>query len=138
MQFQPDPIPAHGPISIERRSTPRLRTSNEPARIAWKAGGLRMRTAPARLIDITTHGAGLVAHRPGELGQLVWLGVLSLPGEWVKATIRAAIRNGSQWKYHLAFCEPCPAGLLEEAVHGARSIRSSARCLVFEDDDDGF
>jgi hypothetical protein len=138
MRFQPDPIPAHGVITIERRSTPRHPTSSEPARIAWRAGGLRMHQAPARLIDITAYGAGLLAHRPAELGQLVWLGVTSLPGEWVKASIRAAIPRGSQWQYHVAFCEPCPAGLLEQALHGARSIRSSVRSLVFEDDDDVF
>jgi hypothetical protein len=97
-----------------------------------------MRTAPARLIDITGEGAGLMAHRPAELGQLIWLGITSLPGEWVKATIRAAIPRGEQWQYHVAFCEPCPAGLLEQAVHGARSLRSSVRFLVLEDDDDVF
>jgi hypothetical protein len=135
MWSEPDPQPAPGLVSIERRSISRLPTRDEPARIAWKAGGLRMGQAPARLIDITARGAGLLAQQPAQLGQLVWLGITSLPGEWVKATIRAAVPHGSQWQYHLAFCEPCPAGLLEQAIHGSPSIRDNFRSVIFEDDD---
>jgi hypothetical protein len=135
MRSHHDPEAAPGLVTIERRSTPRLPTSDEPAQIAWKAGGLRMRRAPARLIDITARGAGLLAQRPAQLGQLIWLGIASLPCEWVKATIRAAVPNGSQWQYHVAFCEPCPAGLLEQAIHGSPSIRDNFRSVIFEDDD---
>ena len=135
MWSEPDPKPAPGLVTIERRSTPRLLTSDEPARIAWKAGGLRMRRAPARLFDITARGAGLLAQQPAQLGQLVWLGITSLPCEWVKATIRAAVPRGSQWQYHVAFCEPCPAGLLEQAIHGSPSLRDNFRSVIFEDDD---
>jgi hypothetical protein len=135
MRSNHDPQAAPGLVTIERRSIPRLPTSDEPARIAWKAGGLRMGQAPARLLDITARGAGLLAPRPAPLGQLIWLGIASLPGEWVKGTIRAAIPKGSQWQYHVAFCELCPAGLLEQAIHGSPSIRDNFRSVIFEDDD---
>src|SRR5262245_55664359 len=138
MWSEPDPIPAPRSLATERRSTPRLPTADEPARIAWKSQGLRMHKAPARLIDITAVGAGLLAQQPAELGQLLWLGITSLPGEWVKATIRAAVPQGSQWQYHLAFCEPCPVGLLERAIIGERSIRESFRWRLFQDDDPDF
>jgi len=75
-----------------------------------------MHKVPARLIDITTQGAGFVAGRPAEPGQMLWLGFVSLPCEWVKATIRAAFPAGPQWRYHVAFCEPCPVGLLEHRL----------------------
>ena len=138
MWSEPDPQPAPGLVTIERRSIPRLRTSDEPAQIAWRAGGLRMGKAPARLLDITARGAGLLAQLPAQLGQLVWLGITSLPGEWVKATIRAAVPYWSQWHYHVAFCEPCPAGLLEQAIHVSPSLRDNFRSVVFEEDDDAY
>ena len=110
MWSEPDPLPAPRFPATERRSIPRLPAADEPARIAWKSEGLRMHQAPARLIDITTRGAGLLAPRPAALGQIFWLSLTSLPNEWVKATIRAALPQGSQWQYHLAFCEPCQIG----------------------------
>jgi hypothetical protein len=134
MLSQPDSIPAS--TSFERRSTPRLSTSGEPARIAWKEGGFRMHKVPARLIDITTEGAGLVAGRPAEPGQMLWLGFASLPCEWVKATIRAAFPDGPQWRYHVAFCEPCPVGLLERATTLAHRARAALSSGILQDDDD--
>jgi hypothetical protein len=94
-----------------------------------------VRRAPARLIDITTRGAGLVTHRPAEFGQTVWLGVEALPCEWVRAIIRAVSPDGSQWRYHLAFCEPCPVGLLEQATTGAPRGETPL-ALVLHDDEE--
>jgi hypothetical protein len=100
----------------ERRLLPRLLASDEPARLAWKEEGLRVYKSPARLIDISANGAGLLVARPAEPGQVVWLGIASLPWEWVKATIRATFPDFGCWRYHVAFCEPCPVGLLEQAT----------------------
>jgi hypothetical protein len=100
----------------ERRSMLRLPASGGLARIAWKEGGLRMCKAPARLIDITANGAGLLAARPAQSGEVLWLGMASLPWEWVKATIREAFPFGPRRRFHIAFCEPCPVGLLEAAI----------------------
>ncbi len=72
--------------------------------------------APARLIDITANGASLLAARPAQSGQVLWLGMASLPWEWVKASIRGAFPVGPRRRYHVAFCEPCPVGLLEAAI----------------------
>jgi hypothetical protein len=101
---------------IERRSLPRLPASSEPARIAWKAGGSRRCKEPAHLIDVHENGAGIIAARPGKPGEVLWLGMASLPCEWVKAIIRGEFPDGSRWRFHLAFCEPCPVGLLEEMI----------------------
>jgi hypothetical protein len=134
MVSQPDSIPAS--TSFERRSVPRLSTCGEPARIAWKEEGFRMHKEPARLIDITAQGAGLVAGRPAETGQMLWLGVASLPCEWVKATIRAAFPDGPRWRYHVAFCEPCPVGLLERATILAQRPQAEFSSGIFQDNGD--
>jgi hypothetical protein len=134
MLSEPDSIPVF-PL-FERRSIPRLSTSGEPARIAWKEEGFRMHKVPARLIDITTQGAGFVAGRPAEPGQLLWLGFVSLPCEWVKASIRAVVPNGPQWRYHVAFCEPCPVGLLERATTLADRAQAALSSGILQDDDD--
>jgi hypothetical protein len=94
--------------------------------------------APARLLDITAQGAGLLSLGPADAGQVLWVGVVSLPCEWVKATIRAAIRQGTSWRYSLAFCEPCPAGLLERASAAAGEDREvHGFFLVLREDEDG-
>ena len=94
-----------------------------------------MHKVPARLIDITTQGAGFVAGRPAEPGQMLWLGFVSLPCEWVKATIRAAFPAGPQWRYHVAFCEPCPVGLLEHATTVAHRAQAALASGILQDDD---
>jgi hypothetical protein len=112
----PENDPAWVPSGTERRRLPRLAASDAAARIAWKAEGVRVYKAAARLIDITSLGAGFVALRPAEPGGVLWLGMASLPWEWVKVTIRAAVQGAHEWRYHVAFCEPCPPGLLEQAI----------------------
>jgi PilZ domain-containing protein len=104
------------PRLIDRRKTPRRPGSGEPARIAWRREGLRVCKASAHLIDITAHGACLLADRPAEPGDVLWVGMASLPWEWVKATVCAVSSDVRYWRYHLAFCEPCAAGLLERAL----------------------
>jgi hypothetical protein len=111
---QPDSVCV--PAFAERRRMPRIAASDAEARIAWKREGVRVCKASARLIDITEQGAGFVSERPAEPGEVLWLGMASLPWEWVKVTIRAVAPGAHEWRYHVAFCEPCPPGLLEQAV----------------------
>ena len=43
----------------------------------------------------------------------------AMPFEWVRARVRAvrSVRRGAlRWCLHLAFTEPCPVGVLEEAI----------------------
>jgi hypothetical protein len=120
----------------ERRSAPRFLASGEPARIAWKQQGLRVCKAPARLIDIATSGAGLVATRPAEPGEMLWLGVASLPWEWVKATVRAAWPDGTRWRLHVFFCEPCPMGLFEQAIGLSARRKEAPLYPILRNDDD--
>jgi hypothetical protein len=129
-----DPVTAS--LSADRRAEPRLTASDEPARIAWQEGCFKMGKAPARLIDITSQGAGLVTPRPGQLCKMLWLGIESLPCEWVKATIRAAVPIGLKWRYHLVFCEPCPVGLLERALLGSPPSRHHRFDLGLEEQED--
>src|SRR5262245_40456242 len=111
------------PVFIERRLLPRLTVAAQLARIAWKERPFHMGKAPAHLVDITAWRACLLTQRPAELGQPLCVGVESHPWEWVKATIREATPDGSLWRYHLAFSEPCPVGLLETIVATALSAR---------------
>jgi hypothetical protein len=135
MLSQPGSILRSTPI--ERRSMPRLSTSDTPARIAWKQEGLRVCKAPARLIDISENGASLFATRPAERGEVLWLGIASLPWEWVKATIRGTFPDGPRWRFHIAFCEPCPVGLLEEAIGpSARNQDVPSFRILWDNDDD--
>jgi hypothetical protein len=125
------------PAFTERRAVVRISASAEAARLAWKEGCFRMGNSPARLIDITANGACLLTQRPVELGQMLWLGVASLPCEWVKATVRAATFDGSQWRCHLAFSEPCPVGLLEEATDPRHGARDEPLPQSLPDEDEG-
>ncbi len=94
-----------------------------------------MHKMPARLIDITTEGAGLVVARPAEPGQMLWLGFASLPCEWVKATTRAAFPDGPRWRYHVAFCEPCLVGFFEHASTLAQRAQAALSSGILQDDD---
>jgi hypothetical protein len=133
MTSQPDSI--YTSAWSERRSMPRYSASGEPARIAWKEQGLRVYKAPACLIDITARGACLLVARPAEPGDLLWLGMASLPWEWVKASIRAAAPDGPRWRFHIAFCEPCPVGLLEQAIGLSARSREVPSFQVLRDED---
>jgi hypothetical protein len=125
------------PAFTERRAVPRISAFAVAARIAWKEGCFRMGKSSASLIDITANGACLVTLRPAELGQMLWLGIASLPCEWVKATVRGATSDGSQWTCHLAFSEPCPLGLLEEATEPSGGAWDEPRPLFSPDEDEG-
>jgi PilZ domain len=133
MSSQPDSICTD--TWAERRRAPRYSASGEPARIAWKEEGLRVCKAPARLIDIAANGAGLVAARPAEPGEMLWLGMASLPWEWVKATIRATCPDGREWRLHVAFCEPCPVGLFEIAIGQSARNQELPSFRILRDDD---
>ncbi len=96
---------------------------------------MRVRKAAARLIDITDQGAGFYAERPAEPGEVLWLGMASLPWEWVKVTIRAAVPAEHEWRYHVAFCEPCPPGLLEQAISPLPDFEELPTAILTADDD---
>ena len=135
MLSQPDLVLVSG--LSERRSIPRLPASGQPARIAWKEERFHVCKVRARLIDITAYGAGVLAARSAEPGEVLWLGIASLPWEWVKATIRAAFPVGSIRRFHIAFCEPCPVGLLEAAIGlSARKHTAPSYEAVWDDDID--
>jgi hypothetical protein len=123
--------------STERRSVLRLSAGGKPARIAWKEKGFPVRKVPALLIDITANGAGLLTARSAEPGHILWLGIQSLPLEWVKAAVRCVLPDGLFWRFHIAFCEPCPVGLLEEAIGlSARNEKVPSIQVPWDDDDD--
>jgi hypothetical protein len=133
MLSRPDSILTSTPA--ERRSLPRLLASGEPARIAWKVQGFRVRKASARLIDISANGVGLLAAQPAKPGQVFWLGVESLPCEWVKATVRCAFSAGLFWRFNMVFCEPCAVGLLEEAIgHSAPNRQPPPDRFLWDDE----
>jgi hypothetical protein len=52
--------------------------------------------------------------RPSDLSYF-WVGLESLPCEWVKATLRKAVRDDGGWVYHCVFLETCAPGIIERA-----------------------
>jgi hypothetical protein len=104
-------------IMPERRRWPRSRAARVRARIAWRARGFPVQKFPIRLIDISQGGARIAidAPEPPDLS-FFWVGLRSLPCEWVKSTVKEVVRQDHSWIYRLLFLEdPCP-GLIELAV----------------------
>jgi hypothetical protein len=102
--------------SLERRAVPRHCTASAKAWIVRREEISRFLKSSARLIDISDKGARLSAERIAFKENVLWMGLVGLPCEWVKATIRAVRQDGREWTYHLEFSEPCPRGLLEGAT----------------------
>jgi hypothetical protein len=101
----------------ERRRWPRSRAARVRARIAWRARGFPEQKFPIRLIDISQGGARIAIDSP-EPPDLpcFWVGLRSLPCEWVKSRVQEVLRQDHSWIYRLLFLEdPCP-GLIELAV----------------------
>jgi hypothetical protein len=101
---------------VERRSVPRLRASYGRARVVWREGPSRYCKSRVRLFDISEKGARILCEPIPRTSGVVWVGLASLPLEWVKASIRAVRPEGDRSIYHLGFCEPCPPGLIEKAT----------------------
>jgi hypothetical protein len=101
---------------LERRAVPRQWTASTDAWIVRREDISRFLRSSARLIDISDKGARVAAERITFKENVLWIGLVGLPGEWVKATIRAVRPEGREWTYHLEFCEPCPRGLLDRAM----------------------
>lgn len=108
-------------VFVERRRVARRLVTYGRARIIWRQGPSVYRKSPAWLIDISEKGARLLSgHDPRTQGFL-WIGLNSLPMEWVKANIRGMGLQGLRWDYHLEFCETCAPGLIEGATAGRSS-----------------
>jgi hypothetical protein len=88
------------------------------ARVAWREKGLRFEKAAARLLDFSERGARVLASVNARVGQMVWVGLATLPGEWVKAEVQSSDLMGNQWLCRLEFREPCPAGIVEVVRFG--------------------
>jgi hypothetical protein len=101
---------------LERRAVPRQWTPSADAWIVRREDISRFLKSSARLIDISDKGARVSAERIAFKENVLWIGLVRLPCEWVKATIRAIRPEGPEWTYHLEFCEPCPCGFLEKAL----------------------
>jgi len=105
----------------ERRAFPRwpVEACQAEARLAWEDGRPPYKGTGARVIDISMGGARILTGSP-------WLGIVTvrvrldaMPFEWVRARVRAvrsAPGGARLWCLHLAFSEPCPVGVLEEAI----------------------
>jgi hypothetical protein len=114
--------------SVERRAVPRRCTAAVEAKIVRRDEVSRFLKSSARLIDISDRGARVSAERIAFKENVLWIGLVGLPCEWVKATIRAIRPEGREWTYHLEFCEPCPQGFLE----GATSVSDSELVLAWD------
>jgi hypothetical protein len=113
---------------LERRTVPRHQAASPEAWIVRREEASRFLRTPARLIDISDKGAQVTSDRLLFKENVLWIGLVSLPCEWVKATIRATRPEGRWRIYHLEFCEPCPCGLLE----GATAESDSAPVLTWD------
>jgi hypothetical protein len=101
---------------LERRAVPRLWTASAEAWIVRREEISRFLRSSARIIDISDMGARVIAERIAFKENVLWIGLVGLPSEWVKATIREIRPEGREWSYHLKFSEPCPRGLLDGAA----------------------
>jgi hypothetical protein len=100
----------------ERRRSPRSHPTQVRARLAWRTDGLRVRKVPAELIDISETGARVSTHSSPQHGlSFFWVGLRSLPCEWVKASIQEVVRQDLDWVYRLRFLEDCAPGIIEFA-----------------------
>ncbi len=110
--------PATAPSSelVERRSVSRQRASSGKARVVWREGPSRYCKSRVWLFDISEKGARILCEPIPRTSGVVWVGLASLPLEWVKASIRAVRPQSGRSSYHLRFCEPCPPGLIEQAT----------------------
>jgi hypothetical protein len=106
------------PADPERRSGPRLAVPCLPGRVAWRGTGLRMRKVHTQLLDFGPGGARVRSWCELPEGRFVWVGLESLPLEWVKAVARRPDGASSSGVYRLVFLEPCPAGILERLQDG--------------------
>jgi len=77
---------------------------------------MRVSKAPALLVDISEGGLRVVttATLPDEL-LFFWVGLVSLPCEWVKVSIQEAVRRDDRWDLRLVFVENCAPGIIERA-----------------------
>lgn len=114
MRIEATAVPADG----EKRASRRFEPADANARIAWREGGHIMRSSHARLADIGDQGAMILVGVPIHEDRDVWIGLQSLRGEWVRASIREIRSFGERWALHISFREPCPPGLLEQAEFG--------------------
>jgi hypothetical protein len=101
---------------VERRTVARQRPSTCRARVAWREGGLRFEKASVSLLDLSPRGAQVLSPVYSRAGRTVFIGLASLPNEWVRAVVRSSELSGNQWLCRLEFREPCPAGMLELAL----------------------
>jgi PilZ domain len=100
----------------ERRAVPRSPVISSRARLVWGEGRPPYHAVPARLIDISERGAQVCTDRVPAHHDRVWVRLDAVPWEWVRATVCAVRGTAPCCRVHLAFPEPCPAGVLEEAI----------------------
>lgn len=105
----------------ERRRWKRMPAAPVRARIAWRIQGFGVLKSPVRLIDISQGGARIAIEAAAPRDPpFLWVGLRSLPCEWVKARVQEVYRQDGCWVCRLRFLEdPCP-GLLEMASAGRR------------------
>jgi hypothetical protein len=78
-----------------------------------------MRKAPVQLIDISQGGARIAidAPAPHDLS-FFWVGLRSLPCEWVKSSVQEIVQQDRSWVYRLLFLENPSPGIIELACAG--------------------
>jgi len=106
----------HSPQNVipERRRWFRNSAMQVRARIAWRTHGLRVRKAPACLIDISEGGARVfIRSSASHAISFFWVGLESLPCEWVKASVEEVVQDGLGSVYRLRFVENCAPGIIE-------------------------
>jgi hypothetical protein len=100
----------------ERRQCARRPTERVRARLAWRSHGFRVSKTPAQLLDISESGARVSINSATPPGlSFFWVGLESLPGEWVKATIQETVPHDLGWICRFRFAEQCPPGIIERA-----------------------
>jgi hypothetical protein len=100
----------------ERRRSPRYPAVTNWALLSWLEGG-RTRMSPARLLNLSSVGAFVLADKVPHQGHTAWLRLEEpAPTAWVKARV---VRRAGARKAGLDFLEHCPHDFIKSVTQKA-------------------
>ena len=115
------------------RTNPRYATRHR-GRLAWSEG-IRTRTVPIRLIDISRAGAAVMTTNPPQPLTMVRL---RLVGEsatpWIEADVLGVEPHEGVYRVRLKFREACPTFMIKSAVLDLKNPGADVETVEIDDD----
>ena len=114
-----------GPGSSDRRASPRYPVVQNRAFLSCRKA-TETRQCPARLLNISSGGALIIAEQRPERGLIVWLRLEApMPTERVEANVVGVVKvpgllwfRKASYIVRMSFIESCPYDLFKSATHG--------------------